>query len=376
MAVTRARPDPEVGALDTSVYRVPTDRPEADGTLAWSATTVVVARAHAGGVTGTGWTYASPACAVVIEDQLVRVVTGSDPMDVVGTHEAMVRACRNLGRPGVVACGVSAVDVALWDLKARLLGLALPELLGRSRGAVPVYGSGGFTTYDDATTTAQLERWVGELGIPRVKIKVGESWGSDQHRDLARTALARRVVGVETELFVDANGGYTRKQAIRVGRRMSEDHSVTWFEEPVSSDDLDGLRMVRDRLDVDVAAGEYGYDEPYFRRMLAAGSVDCLQADVTRCGGYTSWLRVAALAYAAGIRISGHCAPHLHLPVALHVPNLAHVEYFHDHARLDPMLFDGLPPLAGGLLRQAPGAGALGHGMALRQADADRFRVG
>ncbi|HEX3946680.1 MAG TPA: enolase C-terminal domain-like protein, partial [Acidimicrobiales bacterium] len=256
-----------VGSVTPSTYRVPTDRPEADGTLSWSATTVVVAEVAADGMMGTGWTYASAACRTLIEEVLSEVVVGTDPMDVVGTQEAMVRACRNLGRPGVVSCAISALDVALWDLKARLLDIGLPELLGRSRPAAPVYGSGGFTTYDDATMTAQLERWVGDLGIPRVKIKVGESWGSEEARDLARAGLARRVVGEPTDLFVDANGAYGRKQAVRVGRRMIEDHGVTWFEEPVSSDDLDGLRLVRDRLDLDVAAGEYGYDEPYFRRM-------------------------------------------------------------------------------------------------------------
>ncbi|HEY1734489.1 MAG TPA: enolase C-terminal domain-like protein, partial [Acidimicrobiales bacterium] len=273
-------PDAVVDALRTSAYRVSTDGPEADGTLSWSATTVVVAEAVAGGAVGTGWTYAANACQSVIDDQLGEIVVGTDPMDVVGTQEAAVRACRNLGRPGVVACAVSAVDIALWDLKARLLELALTDLLGRSRQVAPVYGSGGFTTYDDGATAGQLERWVGELGIHRAKIKIGESWGSDEQRDLARTALARRVIGGSAELYVDANGGYTRKQAVRVGRRLTDEHGVTWFEEPVSSDDLDGLRLVRDRLDLDVAAGEYGYDEPYFRRMLAAGSVDCLQADV------------------------------------------------------------------------------------------------
>jgi len=369
----KGRPDPAVGRLAISTYRVQTDRPEGDGTLAWSATTVVVVEVDAGGATGTGWTYASAACATLIDGELREVVEGSDALDVVATQEAMVRACRNLGRPGVVSSAVSAVDVALWDLKARLWGVGLPELLGRCRPAAPLYGSGGFTTYADDVTAAQLEQWVGDLGIPRVKIKVGESWGTEEARDLARTALARRIVGESVELFVDANGGYTRKQAVRIGRRLAGEHGVSWFEEPVSSDDLDGLRLVRDQLDVDVAAGEYGYDEPYFRRMLATGAVDCLQVDVTRCGGYTSWLRAAALAHAAGIRVSGHCAPNLHLPVALHVPNLAHLEYFHDHTRLDPMLFDGVPSVASGLLHPEPGA--VGHGMTLRRPDAERYRI-
>ena len=124
-----------------------------------------------------------------------------------------------------------------------------------------------------------------------MKIKIGESWGTDTRRDLARVALARQVVGDDVELYVDANGGYTRKQAVRMGRAFHEDHGVTWFEEPVSSDDLAGLREVRDNCGADVAAGEYGYSLDYFARMVGADAIDCVQADVTRCGGYTVWLQ-------------------------------------------------------------------------------------
>jgi L-alanine-DL-glutamate epimerase-like enolase superfamily enzyme len=294
-------------------------------------------------------------------------------VDVPRLHEAMVREVRNMGRPGIAGCAVSALDIALWDLKARLLGLSLAELFGRCRDEVPVYGSGGFTTYDDRTTEAQLEDWISNWKVPWVKIKIGESWGTNVARDLHRCLLARKVIGDHLELFVDANGAYTVKQATRIGRRLGEDCGVTWFEEPVSSDDLQGLETVRRTLDLDVAAGEYGYDEIYFSRMVSAGSVDCLQADVTRCGGYTSWLRVAAIAAASGLQISGHCAPSLHAPVALSIPNLRHVEHFHDHHRLDHMLFDGaMTPVEGAL--RVDGS-APGHGMTLKEVDAEPYRV-
>jgi L-alanine-DL-glutamate epimerase-like enolase superfamily enzyme len=284
----------------------------------------------------------------------------------------MVRACRNLGRPGVVSSAISAVDIAMWDCKARLMGVALADLFGRSTEGIALYGSGGFTTYDDDTARAQLEHWTAELAIPRVKIKIGESWGRCVERDLERVAFARRVIGDGVELFTDANGGYARKQAVRVGRQLVEESSVIWFEEPVSSDDLEGLREVRDQLSLDVAAGEYGYDEVYFARMLGAGAVDCLQIDVTRCGGFTSWLRGADLAAAAGIEISGHCAPNLHAHVGTTVPHLRHIEFFHDHERVDRLLFDGLLDPTGGSL--TPRRNDAGHGMVLKEADAERFR--
>jgi L-alanine-DL-glutamate epimerase-like enolase superfamily enzyme len=361
-----------IESVDARVYTVPTDAPEADGTLSWNSTTMVLVEARAGDVCGTGWTYGSPACATVVADKLAGVVCGREASDVSGAWEAMVRAVRNDGRPGAVGYAISAVDVALWDLKARMLDIPLPRLLGAVRAEVPVYGSGGFTAYDDRQLRDQLSGWALEQRIPRVKIKVGESWGSAAGRDLERMAQARDVVGPGTELFIDANGGYGRKQAIQI-MSAAADLDIRWLEEPVSSDDLDGLREIRDAVQADVTAGEYGYDLYYFRRMCAAGAVDCLQADVSRCGGITEWLRVAAVAASYGLEISGHCAPHLHAAVATAVPNLRHLEWFHDHVRIESMFFDGALDPAGGVVR--PDVGAPGLGLTLRTSDAERYRT-
>jgi L-alanine-DL-glutamate epimerase-like enolase superfamily enzyme len=367
-----SRDFPAVDAVTAAVYEIPTDQPEADGTLAWSATTLIVAQVSGGGRTGLGYTYGAGACKPLIEGELAAAVTGRSVLDTGAAWQAMVRAVRNIGRPGLVSYAISAVDTALWDLKATLLGVPVSRLLGTAREAVPVYGSGGFTTYDEGTARAQLEHWTGELAIPRVKIKIGESWGTRPGRDLARIAFAREVIGPGAELYVDANGGYTRKQAVRMAQAMA-DQQVTWFEEPVSSDDLDGLREVRDQVTPDVTAGEYGYDLPYFARMVDAQAVDCLQADVTRCGGFTEWQRAAAVAAARGLQVSGHCAPNLHAHVAAAVPNLRHLEYFHDHVRIESMVFDGTLDPAGGALRPDPGRPGLG--LTLKESDAAPFRV-
>lgn len=360
-----------VDTLDAAVYCVPTDAPEADGTLSWTSTTIIVVTATCHDVVGTGWTYGPTAVASVVDDLLGDVVTGRDALGVPGAGCAMQRAVRNATRAGVAGYAMSAVDVALWDLKARLLGLPLADLFGQARQRVPVYGSGGFTTYTDEQMTNQLTHWVFDQHIPRVKIKIAQNWGGDETRDLERIATARDVIGPETELFVDANGGYQQKQAIRV-IRAAHDQDVSWFEEPVSSDDLDGLATVRRLVDADVTAGEYGSDIAYFRRMCAAGAVDCLQIDATRCGGYTEWLRSAAVAASYGLQVSGHCAPHLHLPVAAATPNLRHLEWFHDHVRVESLLFDGTLDPKGGHL--TPDRTRLGHGLTLRH-DAERYRV-
>jgi L-alanine-DL-glutamate epimerase-like enolase superfamily enzyme len=370
---TRRPPAAAVDSVIGAAYRIPTDCTEADGTLTWDSTTLVTVEATAAGHAGFGYTYASAACLPVIDDILAPAVIGRSAFDIPGCWQAMVRAIRNVGRPGAASCALSAVDVALWDLKAQVLGLPLVDLFGAARDLVPIYGSGGFVNYDDTTARAQLEQWVGQWSIPRVKIKIGQDFGTQEQRDIRRVALARSTIGQEVSLFVDANGGYRRKQAIRLGRALA-DHAVSWFEEPVSSDDLAGLRQVRAACAADVAAGEYGYDLAYFETMVAAEAVDCLQIDVTRCGGYTEWLRAAAVAASRSLDVSAHCAPSAHLPIAAATPGLRHIEYFHDHARIENRFFDGTAsPDGGGMtpIRDRPG-----HGWVPKRADLAEFRVG
>jgi len=364
---------PTVREITTAVYVIPTDAPEADGTLAWDKTTMVLTSIRAGAAKGIGWTYAAAAAQSVITDVLAGAVTGRSALDVTGAAEAMARAVRNIGRPGIAATAISAVDIALWDLKARLLGCPLARLLGQARDSVPVYGSGGFTSYDDGQTRDQLAEWAEKDHIPRVKIKIGQDWGSNVRRDIQRVALAREVIGPDAELYVDPNGGYTAGQAVRAADRMAQ-YGVSWFEEPVSSQDLAGLAAVRRQVLPDVAAGEYSWSLADSAALIAADAVDCLQLDVTRCGGITDFLRGCALAAAHNLQVSGHCAPNLHARAAIAVPNLRHVEYFHDHQRIERMLFDGALDPYGGILTPDPDQPGLG--MTLRETDADRYRRG
>lgn len=356
-----------VQRLDVSAYTVPTDSPEADGTLEWNKTTIVIVELRAGDQTGLGYTYADAATAQLIRDLLAHIVEGRDAMDVSGSWQAMVHAVRNLGRPGIASMAIAAVDSALWDLKAKLLELPLAILLGMTRDGVPVYGSGGFTSYSREQLQAQLRGWA-DAGIPRVKMKIG----SKPADDLDRVRAARQAVGEATKLFVDANGAYDRKQALSFAGQFAE-LGVSWFEEPVSSDDLSGLRLLRDRAPegMDIAAGEYGYDLPYFRRMLEAGAVDVLQADATRCAGITGFLRVGALSEAHCLPLSAHTAPALHLAPCCAVPRLRHLEYFHDHVRIEQMFFEGaISPVKGVLY---PDLSRPGLGLEFKRKDAERY---
>jgi L-alanine-DL-glutamate epimerase-like enolase superfamily enzyme len=352
-------------ALEVAVYEVPTDAPESDGTFEWTGTTMVLVEAVAGDERGLGYTYADRACALLVREVLAPEVVGLDALDVPAAWARMVARVRNLGRPGAASLAISAVDAALWDLKARLLGVPLGMLLGRVRPSVPVYGSGGFTSYSEDRLGRQLGEWA-EQGIPSVKMKVGRDAAADRRR----VQVARQAIG-GAELFVDANGAYPRSLALRQAEAFAT-CGVTWFEEPVSSDDLEGLRWLRERIPagMEVAAGEYGYDVWYFRRMLERQAVDVLQADVTRCLGVTGFMQAAALAEAYQVPLSAHCAPALHTHPACATGRLRHLEYFHDHVRIERLLFDGLPTLSGGAL--LPDWTRPGNGLVLKRGEAAR----
>lgn len=357
----------KIERVRTRAFQIPTDAAEADGTISWDATTLVLVEVEAGGTWGLGYTYAARAAAAVVEDVLAGAVQGEDAFAIPKLWANMVGAVRNLGWRGVCACAISAMDVALWDLKARLLDVPLTRLLGQARDKVAIYGSGGFTSYSVHHLQEQLARWVEQDGCAWVKMKVG---ASPEH-DLARVRAARAMIGA-AGLYVDANGAYTRKQALQFAHDLAE-FGVCWFEEPVSSDDLEGLRLIRDRAPpgMEVAAGEYGYEPFYFRRMLEADAVDVLQADATRCGGYTGFLKAAALADAWGLPLSAHTAPALHLPVCCAAPRVRNVEWFYDHARIERMVFEGGPVPSKGFIE--PDLGQPGHGLAFKESEAMRL---
>jgi len=347
-----------IESLEVSTSEIPTDAPESDGTLEWDSTTIVIVQARAGGETGLGYTYTDAAAAKLVEGKLADAVKGRDAHDVEGAWHAMSAALRNVGRPGLGFMALSAVDIALWDLKARLAGSSLVDLLDAPHDEVPIYGSGGFCSYSDERLREQLGGWVA-VGIPRVKMKVGREPDRDRHR----AEVARAAIG-DADLFVDANGAFSREQAIEWARIYREELGVTWFEEPVTSDDLEGLAEVRDAAPdgIEIAAGEYGDLLPYFEHM--APVVDCLQVDVTRCGGITGLLAAAEVAARHGRDVSAHCAPAISAHAFCAVPRLRHLEYFHDHVRVEGMLFDGVPQPDGDVLR--PDRSRPGHGLELR----------
>jgi L-alanine-DL-glutamate epimerase-like enolase superfamily enzyme len=370
MPATATATQVAIDRIHVSAYKIPTDQPEADGTISWDSTTLVLVEIEAGGHTGLGYTYADETTAHLIHGKLAKQIEGRDVMNVPRSWVEMVRSIRNLGRPGISSMAISAVDCALWDLKARLFDVSLTALLGAAHESVPIYGSGGFTSYSSEKLQDQLGGWV-ELGIPRVKMKIG----SHPEKDFERVRAARKAIGDEAELYVDANGAFSRKQALDFALRLYEELGVVWFEEPVSSDDLAGLHLIRNSGPggMDIAAGEYGYDLRYFKNMLDAEAVDVLQADVTRCGGVTGFLQVGALCNAYCLELSAHCAPSESVHACAAILPLRPMEFFHDHVRIEQMLFDGaLAPEHGAL---HPDLSRPGLGLEFKHADSEPYLV-
>lgn len=364
-----ARGDGPLASLRSRSYEVPTDRPESDGTLVWDATTMVVVTVTGhDGVGGTGWTFGHQAAATLIDDKLAPIVLDAGSDDPRHLWPQLVGAVRNLGRQGIAALAISAIDTALWDRMAKQRGLSVAELLGRHHDDVAAYGSGGFCTDGPEQIAEQLGGWARDR-FPAVKMKVARH----PEQDAERLAAAREAIGDDVTLMVDANGAFPHQQARRWADRYAE-WDVAWFEEPVTSDDLRSLSRLRSSVPpgIEISAGEYGWDPWYFDSLLRAEAVDCPQADVTRCGGFTGFLQVAALIEGHHLDLSAHTAPLLSVHAGCATRRFRHLEWFHDHVRIGRRFFDGFPEPVRGRLATPDRPGL---GVELKEADVEHYAI-
>lgn len=314
------------------------------------------------GPSGLGFSYNHPETVAIIEQRLLPTVLGRDPFDTEGIWADMYDAVHTLGHQGLVFNAMAAIDIALWDLKARALGLPLYKLLGACRESVPVYGSGGFLNYSVDELVEEATGFV-ERGIPRVKMKIGLDAGRDDREDVRRVAAVRKAVGDDVEIYVDANGSYRAKQAVDVARRL-EDLRVGWLEEPVHAADREGLAVVARGTTIPLATGEFEYHLFAFRSLMAAGAVDIVQADVGRVGGVTPWLKIAKLAEAFNLPVAPHAFDVVHLHLMCAVPNATVLEHLSIY---DDLPYKERPEPRDGILTVP--ADRPGHGLEL---DAER----
>ena len=310
------------------------------------------------GIEGLGIGQASPGVRQVIEAGFKGLILGQDPFDIEKIWNSMYWHASGYGRKGLAICALSAVDIGLWDLKAKALGLPLYKLLGPFTDSVPIYGAGGWTNFTQDELVAEAAAFV-EQGIKRVKIKVGKDFGTSEREDIQRLAAVRRAVGDDVTIYVDANQGYYAKQAIYMAHEF-EQFQVGWFEEPVLADDIQGLAEIRQAISIPVAAGEQESTKSGFRELIARGGVDIVQPDVARVGGVTEWMKVAHLADAFNLPISPHAVQLVHLHTTCAIPNLKVMEYTNTALEGDRIWYTEFPQQRDGMWSPDPSKPGLG----------------
>jgi D-arabinonate dehydratase len=269
----------------------------------------------------------------LIDTVLKSVVVGEDPLNFQRIWDNMYWATFNFGLKGATICAISVVDIAIWDIIGKVTKQPLYKLLGGYQDKVPVYGSSIDLSYklDDLVKVHQTFI---EEGYKAVKMKIGKR---DHSEDLKRVKAVRDVIGDDVDLMVDANNGWGVQTAIKMGKRL-ERYDLYWLEEPVRADDIDGLAKVAASIEIPLATGESEYTKHGFRELIERKAVDIVQADDSKVGGITEWIKVATYAEAWNLPMAPHARPDIHAHLTAAVPNGLIVEVF--TTEFDPLQFD------------------------------------
>lgn len=362
-----------VTSVDSLLVAVPLDRPVRLSRESFAVREFNIVRVHTDeGISGTGYARGGRLVDAAVEHALGPALLGRDPLAVEAHWEAAYERTALIGRGGAVLRGLSALDIALWDIKAKAVRLPLARLLGAEHLTVPVYVSGGY--YRDGQTphdvAAEMSGYA-ENGFRAVKIRIG---GLPWREDIARVAAVRKALGDQVELAVDANQGYrTAAEAVRVGREL-EQLGIRWFEEPLRPEDAGALADVAASLDLPVAMGETESTRWRFRDLIERRATDIVQPDVTVVGGVSEWLKVAALASASAIPVAPHYFPEVHAHLVAATTCATTIEWFSPDADIisfDVFLQDPLRPRDGAVaIPETPGVG-----LELRDDSVRRLRV-
>jgi L-alanine-DL-glutamate epimerase-like enolase superfamily enzyme len=279
------------------------------------------------GLEGVGVTYhevGGEATREVIRRNIAPKLIDRDPLETEAIWQELFHHLRGIGRKGLTFCALSAIDIGLWDLKGKIVGLPVSRLLGGNRTRVPVYASGGWTSYDDDQLVDEMRGMVAR-GFGAIKFKVGFGGGQQLARDVERVRKVREAVGPGIRLLVDANNCFDAATAIQLANRIRE-FDITLFEEPVFADDIPGLARFRRGTDIPLATGEHEYTKFGVRDLLLAEAADFVQVDGARAGGYTEMLKCAALTQAWNVRFAPHAMENVHLPLVAALPNAPFLE--------------------------------------------------
>ena len=313
------------------------------------------------GHTGMGFSYSKRAggpAQYAHAKEVAEGLIGEDPNDIARVYDKLLWAGASVGRSGVATQALAAIDVALWDLKAKRAGLPLAKLLGAHRDSVRTYNtSGGFLNASLEEVRDRATRSL-EEGIGGIKIKVGLP---DSAEDLRRVAGVREHIGADVPLMVDANQQWDRATALRMGRRL-EEFDLVWIEEPLDAYDAEGHAQLAAALDTPIATGEMLASVAEHVRLIDARACDIIQPDAPRVGGITQFLRLATLADQRGLGLAPHFAMEIHLHLAAAYPREPWVEHFD---WLDPLFEERLETRDGRMLvPDRPGLGVTLTGQA------------
>jgi L-alanine-DL-glutamate epimerase-like enolase superfamily enzyme len=305
-------------------YAWPRTVPIRNGAHTWTEVKRCVVRLETeAGVTGIGIGGASPG-EIAILDVLAAQLVGIDA-DLIGAFWTRFNDPKMYGRKGHEHYALSSIDLALWDLKAKLAGMPLHRLLGGVTDRAPYYIAGGYYGTDKSLSDLQreMESYV-SLGARAVKMKVG---GVSMAEDIVRVRAVRQALGEGVALMLDANGAYHAHEAIQFGERAAE-FEIFWFEEPVGPDDYEGYSRIGKLLSIPLAAGEQEYGLTGFRDLLATDGVAFLQPDARWTGGVSEFMRISTLAEAHGRLISSHGDQQVHAPLMASIRNASRTEYY------------------------------------------------
>lgn len=312
------------------------------------------------GLEGIGITYhevGGEATLELIRRNMVHRLIDRDPFDTEVLWQEFFHYLRGVGRKGVMYCALSAVDIALWDLKGKITGLPLYKLFGGGRTRVPVYASGGWTSYSDEELVAEMQGMVAR-GFDTIKFKVGFDGGRNLQRDVVRVRKVREAVGPDIRLLVDANNSFDAASAVQLANRIRE-YDITLFEEPVFADDIPGLARFKRGTDIPLATGEHEYTKFGVRDLLLHEAADIVQVDGARAGGMTEMLKCAALTQAWNVKFAPHAMENIHLHLVAAVPNALFLERLLMFEDLTAQVFKDAPVPVNGMMEvpDLPGLG-------------------
>jgi L-alanine-DL-glutamate epimerase-like enolase superfamily enzyme len=280
-----------------------------------------------GGVEGFGVTYnevGGEATKSLIVHSMAQKLIGRDPFETEVIWQELFQFLRGVGRKGLMLCALSAVDIAIWDLKGKLIGLPLYKLFGGCKTRIPVYASGGWTSYEDDLLVSDMKRMVAD-GYNMLKFKVGVEGGANPARDVKRVEKVRNAVGENIGLMLDANNCWDAATAVQFANSVRE-FNIMFLEEPVPADDIVGLTRYKRCTDIPLATGEHEYTKFGARELVRNEAADIVQMDATRAGGFTEMLKVAAITEAWNLLLAPHAMDNIHIHLVSAASNAPFLE--------------------------------------------------